>query len=336
MSSSTVSSTPSPRVNEGRRVQRSIRHFFSSPSPNSPSTKSKTEAATESASVAEQKASFPALEVVWAKFSSYPPWPALVLPAEPAEGKRGGGGEVHVQFFDEQSSHAWVETGAVEKFRGAAADSAMTASVKKKGRWTKALTRAIKEAEVAEGMKAAKRKELLVDHQNDQEDGGHDVDEEEERRPKKRRNNRSSAAKSSKGKAKDRDSETKENECDEENNIISYHDDPEEMSEYEKIRQKNIAERQRKFQELQLNEAKTRLSDSLNLTPAAKKARANTSYRGLAVKKEKAEQSNEPVRKSLRLQNIEAETGLKLPEKEPTLLHWTPPVCQLVLFYSHF
>ena len=39
---------------------------------------------------------FPALEVVWAKLSGYPPWPALVLPAEPAEGKRGGG-KVHVQ-----------------------------------------------------------------------------------------------------------------------------------------------------------------------------------------------------------------------------------------------
>ena len=263
-----------------------------------------------------------------------------VLPAEPTEGKRGGG-EVHVQFFDEQSSHAWVEAGAVEKFRSAASDCAMTASVKKKGKWTKALMRAIKEAEVAEGMKAAKRKELLVEHQNDQDDGGHDVDdgyeeEAEERRPKKRRNNRSSAAKSSKGKSKDRDSETKENECDEENNIISYHDDPEEMSEYEMIRQKNIAERQRKFQELQLNEAKTRLSDSLNLTPATKKARANTSYRGLAVKKEKAEQSSEPVRKSLRLQNIEAETGLKLPEKEPTLLHWTPPVYNLApIAFSH-
>ena len=73
---------------------------------------------------------------------------------------------------------------------------------------------------------------------------------------------------------------------------------------------------------MQLNETKTRLSDSLNLT---KKAKTNTSYRGLAVRKEK-EQSNEPVRKSLRLQNIEAETGLKLPDKEPTLLHWTPPV----------
>ena len=41
---------------------------------------------------------FSALEVVWAKFSGYPPWPALVLPAEPAEeGKRRGGSKVHVQ-----------------------------------------------------------------------------------------------------------------------------------------------------------------------------------------------------------------------------------------------
>ena len=95
------------------------------------------------------------------------------------------------------------------------------------------------------------------------------------------------------------------------------------MSEYDKIRQKNIEERQRKFQELQLNEAKTRLSDSLNL---AKKVKPSTSRRGLAaIKKEQS--NNEPVRRSLRQQKIEAETGLKLPDKEPTLLHWAPQVC---------
>ena len=322
---SSCSAMSSPRANDGRKVQRSIRHFFSGPSSKSPATKAKAEGLAP-----EQRAAFPALEVVWAKYSSYPPWPALVCP-DPVEGKRvsSDGGQVHVQFFDEQSSHAWVEVGAVEKFRGAAADSAMMVSVRKKGRWTKALTRAVKEAEVAEGMRAAKRRDLLVDHKND-EDVADDVndnesDDDERRRPKKRRNRGSVAPKNSKSKVRDNDSETKENEFDEENNIVFCHDDPEEMSEYEKIRQKNIAERQRKFQELQLNEAKTRLSDSLNLTPMTKKARTNTSYRGLAVKKEK-EQSNEPVRKSLRLQNIEAETGLKLPDKEPTMLHWTPPV----------
>ena len=326
-SSSASSSTPSPRANDGRKVQKSIRHFFSSPDPrasssNSPSTKLKAEAA-------EQKAAFPALEVVWAKFSTYPPWPALVCP-DPVEGRHvsSDGGDVHVQFFDEQSSHAWVEVGAVEKFRGAAADSAMMASVKKKGRWTKALTRAVKEAEVAGEMSAAKRRDLLVDHKNVDGDGSTDNAsdddghlDERRRRPKKRK---TSAAKIGKSKAKVNDSETKENEFDEENNIVFYHDpEEEEMSEYDKIRQKNIEERQRKFQELQLNEAKTRLSDSLNL---AKKAKPSTSRRGLAaIKKEQS--NNEPVRRSLRQQKIEAETGLKLPDKEPTLLHWAPQVC---------
>lgn len=320
--STTSSSAPSPRMNGGQKTQRSIRHFFSGPSSNSPSTRPKAEA--------KQKVALPALEVVWAKFSTYPPWPALVCP-DPAEGRHvsSDGGNVHVQFFDEHSSHAWIEVGAVEKFRGSA-DGAMMASVKKKGRWAKALTRFIKEAEVAEGMTAAKRRDLLVEHRNDEDVGDgvidNESDDDERRRPKKKRK-RSSVTEASKSKVKKgNDSETKENEFDEENNIVFHHDDPEEMSEYDKFRQKNIEERQRKFQELQLNEAKTRLSDSLNLTSITKKkAKSNTSYRGLAVKKEK-EQSNEPMRKSLRLQKIEAETGLKLPDKEPTLLHWTPPV----------
>ena len=334
--SSASSSTPSPRGNDGRKVQRSIRHFFSGPDPprassssNSPSTKPKAPPASAGAAQQQKATSFPALEVVWAKFSTYPPWPALVCP-EPVEGGRrvgSNGGDVHVQFFDEHSSHAWVEVGAVEKFRGSA-DSAMMASAKKKGRWTKALTRAVKEAEVAGGMSAAKRRDLLVDHKkvdgdgstdNASDDDGH-LDE-RRRRPKKRK---TSAAKIGKSKAKVNDSETKENEFDEENNIVFYHDpEEEEMSEYDKIRQKNIEERQRKFQELQLNEAKTRLSDSLNL---AKKAKPSTSRRGLAaIKKEQS--NNEPVRRSLRQQKIEAETGLKLPDKEPTLLHWAPQVC---------
>ena len=48
-------------------------------------------------------------------------------------------------------------------------------------------------------------------------------------------------------------------------------DIPEEMSEYDKIRQKNIEERQRKFQELELNEAKKTLSNSLKFMKKARK-----------------------------------------------------------------
>ena len=56
---------------------------------------------------------------------------------------------------------------------------------------------------------------------------------------------------------------------------------PEEMCEYDKIRQKNIEERQRKFQELKLNEAKTTLSNSLKLTKNVK-----TSNKGVTAGKE--------------------------------------------------
>lgn len=64
------------------------------------------------------------------------------------------------------------------------------------------------------------------------------------------------------------------------------------------------------MQELKLHEAKNRLSDINQKSQQA-------SRRGLAsVKKEK---EILPARKSLRLQNIDADTGLKLPEKEPTM-----------------
>ena len=60
----------------------------------------------------DKEGPFSALEVVWAKFSGSPPWPALVLPAEPAakEGKRS---KVHVQACNSidilgmSPNHAW-------------------------------------------------------------------------------------------------------------------------------------------------------------------------------------------------------------------------------------
>ena len=76
--------------------------------------------------------------------------------------------------------------------------------------------------------------------------------------------------------------------------------DSEHISDYDMIRQKNIEERQRKFQELQLNEAKTSLYKSLNLSKKAKSCHK----RATASK----EQSNEPLRRSSRLQNIQINT----------------------------
>ena len=103
---------------------------------------------------------------------------------------------------------------------------------------------------------------------------------------------------------------------------------------YEKIRKRNIAERQRKLAELNLIKLASDLSSAM---PGTSKKIA--SRRGLsAPKKEKENLPLEPVRKSLRLQNIDADTGLTLPEKEPTRYHiieddWVarPPLTDLTL-----
>merc|ERR1712012_570826 len=96
-----------------------------------------------------------------------------------------------------------------------------------------------------------------------------------------------------------------------------YFEDEEELSEYEKNRLKNIAERQTKFNELKIEDQV--LDVSLTLKEESEKTKRNVSRRGLsAAPKEKV---FEPVRKSLRLQKIDADTGLSLPEKEPTRYH---------------
>jgi len=111
-------------------------------------------------------------------------------------------------------------------------------------------------------------------------------------------------------------------------------DSDDELCEYEKIRKRNIAERQRKLAELNLIKLASDLSSAM---PGTSKKIA--SRRGLsAPKKEKENLPLEPVRKSLRLQNIDADTGLTLPEKEPTRYHiieddWVarPPLTDLTL-----
>ena len=87
----------------------------------------------------------------------------------------------------------------------------------------------------------------------------------------------------------------------------------EEVSQYEIIRQRNIETRERLFNELKIGEALNSLSHGS--TPSGK---AKASNRGLAAVKKVKEAAEAPSRKSLRLQKIDAETGLQLPEKEPT------------------
>ena len=87
----------------------------------------------------------------------------------------------------------------------------------------------------------------------------------------------------------------------------------EEVSQYEIIRQRNIETRERLFNELKIGESLNSLNQGI--TPSGK---AKASNRGLAAVKKAKEAAASPARKSLRLQKIDAETGLQLPEKEPT------------------
>lgn len=89
----------------------------------------------------------------------------------------------------------------------------------------------------------------------------------------------------------------------------------EDIPDYERQRMKNIAERQNKFDELRLND----LVHDVSAEYAVKNSRTAASRRGLSAPQHQSKISNnEPVRKSLRLQKIDADTGLSLPEKEPT------------------
>ena len=67
-------------------------------------------------------------DVVWARLEGYPWWPSMICPdpsaaSAAARGGRGASshsrlGKIHVQFFDETSSHAWVKRAAVADFKG--------------------------------------------------------------------------------------------------------------------------------------------------------------------------------------------------------------------------
>ena len=92
--------------------------------------------------------------------------------------------------------------------------------------------------------------------------------------------------------------------------------DPEGLSEYEKIRERNIQTRERMFRELQITTAKDKLNESLG---KSKGKTSRPSKRGLAAEDRKGRSSPaEPVRKAMRLQKLEADGAFKLPEKEPT------------------
>merc|ERR1712156_397180 len=99
------------------------------------------------------------------------------------------------------------------------------------------------------------------------------------------------------------------------NEVSRYESDDEEMAEYEQKRLQNIADRKNKIDELKITDISLELASEIN-QQQQNKSKSSYSKRGLsAVPKEK---EILPPRKSRRLQNIDADTGLQLPEKEPT------------------
>jgi hypothetical protein len=148
-----------------------------------------------------------------------------------------------------------------------------------------------------------------TEYQVEDDDLGSEVEtctDSEDEKPKKNKYNQTKKSKSQKT------HKNKNSNCEEEES-----EDNIELSEYEKIRRQNVELRMKMFQELQLNESKIRFDGTSKST----KDKKNTfSKRGLAAVEEvsKKKVENVPSRKSLRLQNVEADTGLSLPEKEPS------------------
>ena len=207
---------------------------------------------------------------------------------------------VHVQFFDSpRPTTAWIDRGAVEKMESGSLEVAGRRYPKNKD-----LERALKEARVALGMGLKKRAGLLVMVEEEEEKENEEIESEEEERPKKKRKRRKDVKK--KPVNEEVDKQEKGDDDDD--------DDPErhEMSEYELIRLKNI-ERRKKIME-DMREAKKVLGEVMPSSSASNNKRP-PSRRGLAAKSESSGKSEEPAapsRRSLRLQNIDADTGLQV------------------------
>lgn len=92
-------------------------------------------------------------------------------------------------------------------------------------------------------------------------------------------------------------------------------DDIDEPSEYELLRLRNIEQRRLMFQQLDIDQSKREATLAAGVL-IDNEGKYIPSKRGLAARPKVKEFL--PPRKSLRLQNISADTGLKLPDKEPT------------------
>jgi len=122
--------------------------------------------------------------LVFAKLAGYPWWPSLVC-NHPTEGKHHRKNEIHVQFFDETVTRAWIGESMIKSL-----DDKVPAPVPKDVHWEKG----VKDAEKVKGMSNEERIETLLVEMlpSDDEDGWGNEDVSpgsKENKPTKPKNN---------------------------------------------------------------------------------------------------------------------------------------------------
>lgn len=229
---------------------------------------------------------------------------------------------LHVLFLDEPPTWAWVPLDKVEIMK-ASSLTEESAEKKPKGRWAKALAFAKKKAARILKQSVTQRRKFLMSLEktlNDGHapedstfDGGKSSESDEERENQSPKVTKKRKRNTPKGDVKVKRSKTEPTpDASRSEPIQSSSGETNGLSEYELIRLKNIEARQKMFAELEISQSKQSLSDSFSQGKSY-----NASQRGLAAKKDKVEDL--PRRQSLRLQKIDADTGLQLPDKEPTV-----------------
>jgi len=291
------------------------------------------------------------LSIVWAKFSRYPPWPAIVCYDKTSDAYVHADGRVHVQFFDEGSTHAWVDGDKVVEATLQSLNDVLGKS--KRGRYSTSLAANAKAALAACELSAAKRLALIVDQNSDvdnnndlsslEDDDDKEEEEEEEYEPDVESNGKrkrpASGWRNKKLKVEysdtvaagkdvasanhgvnDKNEHSQDTEDTEDAQSQGGEEDDEreeaepELCEYERIRQRNIEERQKMLERI-----KREMKEELLPSPYNSRKSTSISRRGLAAKKENApKEPKVATRKSLRLQNQPADESKKLPEVEPS------------------
>ncbi|CAL1537586.1 unnamed protein product [Lymnaea stagnalis] len=121
-------------------------------------------------------------DVVWAKLEGFPWWPSLVCnhPTQNTHYKGGKIAQVHVQFFDEPPSRAWIKAKNIKAFKGANDEA-----FKKGGQFytlNNKIRKGVEEADKAIAMEVDERLKLVVELQpsSEEEEGEEEEEEKEE------------------------------------------------------------------------------------------------------------------------------------------------------------